>query len=95
MSKSILVIDMPTECRECPCISGYDFGTYCEAADKEIEYDYEKLEFTKPIWCPLLPLPERKDISHLTGATLDQVIERQYKQGFNDCLYEIRGETKC
>lgn len=91
MSKSVIVIDTPESCSDCPCCSHYDFGSYCEVKNKELEYDYEKIIFIKPEWCPLIPLPERKDISHLTGHSLVQVFERQYKKGYNDCLSDLKG----
>ena len=91
MSKAILVIDAPKGCGYCPCLDYLYFGAFCGVTNSKIEYDFDTGEYKRPDWCPLLPLPERKDTSHLTGATLDHVVERQYKQGFNDCLYLLNG----
>ena len=90
---SILITSTPTECRECPCINGTDFGAFCGVTDKELIYDYEISEYTKPPWCPLCSLPEPKDLTqYTTGSTnLDKVIQYAHDQGYNDCLNEIKG----
>lgn len=83
MSKAILVIDMPDECRNCPCFNGLDFAAYCGKEDKKIEYDIDNLAYTKPIWCPLKALPEKIEYKLLKGI--------DYSNGWNDCLDEILG----
>ena len=70
MSKSALVMETPKNCYECPfsCTNGNDTDCgYCELAEcldsdmrliTEEHYDYESE--SRPDWCPLKPLPEKK-----------------------------------
>lgn len=51
MSKAILVIDMPTDCEDCPLFQDGDKGfRMCKAKSKGVEWDYYN---SKPDWCPL------------------------------------------
>lgn len=86
MSKAILVIDMPDECRNCPCFGSNDFGTFCGVTDKDIEYDYDKYVYPKPDWCPLKELPKEKDFSTVPYFVNDYY---SYMQGWNNCLNKI------
>lgn len=87
MSKAILVTDMPNECRDCACFDSNDFGTFCGATDKEIKYDYDKYEYTKPNWCPLKEMP--KELVY--GKTCNDL---SYTDGYNACIDKIlKGET--
>lgn len=75
MRKSALVIDTPENCYWCPfsCADGNDTDCgYCELngcltdAEVLIEEEYFDLESeTKPEWCPLKPLPEKKELQKL------------------------------
>ena len=59
--KAILVMEMPENCLECPCGDGC--GESCQVTDMEIgtcEDDYINGQYDKPVWCPLVPMPERK-----------------------------------
>lgn len=92
MNKSIIVLDTPTNCGQCRL--RYDSYGQCEVcilADDVVDHFYETN--TKPEWCPLLPMPEPKDLTqYTTGSTsLDKVIQYAHDQGFNDCIYEING----
>lgn len=72
MSKSVLVIDTPENCYDCPFGTSYcgelEYEGLCELADcldcdeiliTEEHYDCESK--SKPVWCPLKPLPEKKE----------------------------------
>ena len=76
--KSILVIDTPNDCYDCPCY--YEERNKCEATFKNVEDD----DIEKPSWCPLRPLPEPKDIGYPN---------EDYDVGFGDgwdaCLKEM------
>ena len=102
MSKSIIVINTPTSCVECPlsyyneCFSEH----YCRHSGylKTIaDYDYQRKapfgEDVKPEWCPLTPLPELKDHTYTgTGKTcLDLIIECAHDEGYNECLQDLNG----
>ena len=55
--KSILIIDTPNDCYDCPCY--YDERNKCEVIFKNVDDDIEK-----PSWCPLKPSPERMSWGH-------------------------------
>lgn len=82
-SKSILVIDTPNDCYDCPCY--YEERNKCEVIFKNVDDDIEK-----PSWCPLRPLPRE--------WTMDEVDPCAYNEGFVDgvnyCIYSITGDTE-
>lgn len=73
MSKSVLVVDTPENCYDCPFGTSYcgkiEYVGYCELADC-LDYDvilmteehYDCESKSRPDWCPLKPLPEKKRI---------------------------------
>ena len=94
MSKSILILETPTSCSKCPFFGDYYSDMCCKAANNRgINYPY--LEDFVQKWCPLIPLPEPKDLSQYTTSSTDlyNVIQYSHDQGYNDCLYEIKGEN--
>ena len=76
-------MEIPKECRSCPCFGSNNFGAFCGVTYKTIKYDYKDYQYTKPNWCPLSPIPEFKD---LTGCNMSQI---NYRKGYNDCLKDI------
>ena len=91
MSKSILVIDTPTRCYDCPlytsigdedgCADEYGFCDDRNILNQKEAQD--KIRFDeKPTWCPLKPLPNKW---HDTSSIA---------RGFNKCIDEITGETE-
>lgn len=94
MSKSVLVIDTPKSCYNCPFGTEY-YDIYickgnCELAEHlgkimtlltEEYYGFESK--SRPEWCPLKPLPEK-----MTG-----VVQTDHwnsiKAGWNGCIDEI------
>ena len=75
MNKSILVIDTPNYCSECPlCYEERD--TYRDCCSFN---GYPILTSDKPDWCPLKPLPKKIDFN---GA---------FEAGYNWCIDEIVG----
>ena len=96
--KSILIIDTPTRCFDCPLYTsiGYEDGSadeygFCD--DRNIlhqEEAQEKIRFDeKPTWCPLRPLPEKKETRH--AMQYRGLAEEYRKEGWNECLDEITG----
>ena len=78
--KSILVIDTPKDCYDCPCSNE---GCYlCQISRRQLEDDFQE---KRPSWCPLKPLPEPKDMGYPNG---------DYDVGFGDgwdaCLKELQ-----
>lgn len=98
MSKSVLVIDTPENCYDCPFGTEYcgnlEYEGCCKLADcldydvilmTEEHYDYESK--SRPEWCPLKPLPEKMIIPR--GARNTDGLE--YASGYNTCINEIKG----
>ena len=95
MSKSMLVIDTPTSCRRCKLrYDSYGQCEVCIVADEIVDQFYETN--TKPEWCPLPSVPERKDLKQyvMRNNGLEDVLHYNYDQGYNSCLDEIWGETE-
>ena len=87
MSKSVLVIDTPKNCYEC----------YLRKLIRDLPYCAEKLErikdsMVKPDWCPLKPLPEKREYI----VPIDNVESQKdiIAVGWNACINEITGEVK-
>ena len=81
--KAVLVIDMPTDCPECPMAhwNKLDEFTGCDAVSgkKYAINDKEYAESScRPSSCPLRPLPQRYD---------EDAMREQ--KGWNRCLEEI------
>lgn len=76
MSKSVLIIDEPKVCIDCPCHFAYDDGdVVCGAKGSKGRKLYTDDILTyKPVWCPLRHLPEPD-----TRA----VINVEYQRGWN------------
>ena len=80
MSKSILIIDTPRQCYQCPCYSCDSVSSFCQKENRETKGN------TKPDWCPLKPLPEPKYLTEEDEYDM-------YDSGWDDCLTNILGET--
>lgn len=78
--KSILVIDTPKSCFECPLM-------YYDCMVIKDDRKYETREDRRPDWCPLKPLPKPKDIDEVEWG--DDLALGEIK-GWNDCLEEIQ-----
>ena len=97
MSKSVLVLDTPKNCYDCPFGTAYcgelEHAGYCELADcldcdvilmTEEHYDCESK--SRPDWCPLKELPEKSTIENdMTDYQCGMV------DGRNQCIDEITG----
>lgn len=75
MSKSIAIIDTPEGCYlGCP----FKQGDYCVGTLKNVSGHFHTR--TKPEWCPLRPIPEKKDMEFLDDKS------EYYRQGWNACI---------
>lgn len=86
MSKSILIIDTPDCCRECP-LCGEEHMTYrdyCRITNDII------WTLDKPDWCPLKPIPSKC----FDSGNPDDEYDMGYVSGWNDCIDEIIGDNK-
>lgn len=103
MNKSALVMDTPKNCYDCPFGTEYcgdsEYEGCCELAEcldsdtrliAEEHYDYESE--SRPEWCPLKPLPEKKEYI----VPIDNVESQKdiIAVGWNACLREITGEAE-
>lgn len=97
MSKSVLVMNTPENCYDCPFGTEYcgnlEYEGCCELADclyydailmTEEHYDCESK--SRPDWCPLMDLPE-KDNGDYPANTSDS----GFAEGWNQCIDEITG----
>ena len=98
MSKSTLVIDTPENCYDCPFGISYcgelEYEGLCELAEclgcneilmTEEHYDCESK--SRPDWCPLKLLPEKK--STTAPVSNYEVQKNLFADGWNACLREI------
>ena len=82
MSKALLVIDMPKNCRECPLHVSYG-RPYCIKTMRDVVV---KDKFAlRPEWCPLIKAPEKA----YNGTTFEN--SNAYTKGWNACVDEILG----
>ena len=83
MNKSVLIIDTPDSCRECPlCWEDHiTYRDYCRITNDHI------WTTAKPEWCPLKPLPEKYDMDVVCARDFDG----DYEYGYNTCIDEILG----
>lgn len=86
--KSILIIDTPKNCPDCQLMA--DGWCYGIPSREEVQGKIKYLK--RPSWCPLRPLPERKDEGSVLKPLPFEVY--MYRYGFNECLDEIVGETE-
>lgn len=95
MSKSILVIDMPKSCFECPChaidMVGIDengkewfYPIMCRKEARQIFTD--NIKTYKPDWCPLKDVPGRMTREN------QSFFDDSYITGRNACIDEILKE---
>lgn len=90
MSKAVLVIDMPESCMGCPVEQGDYCDPYCGADAKSRDVFFRE----RPDWCPLVPLPEKKETHtsiecHTNGSWTDGM-----KSGWNACIDAITGNSQ-
>jgi hypothetical protein len=75
MSKSILAIDTPKNCGQCPCF--LEVATDCCGVNgKDID------SHSKPDWCPLKSVPQKMEEEN-------RWFSEDYAKGRNACIDEI------
>ena len=99
--KAILLIDMPKDCMYCP-VAHYnklDEFTGCDIVSGKkyaMATDEDYKESIRASWCPLKPIPQKKDIHETIPASIfingEQV--DAYSIGWNDCIDKLLGEDK-
>ena len=104
--KAILVIDMPDDCPVCPMAhwNKIDEFTGCDAVSGK-KYAINDKEYaessSRPLWCPLRPLPEKDeepedDMTDYIQEDYDRMASYFYGliNGRNNVINEILGETE-
>lgn len=86
MAKAILVMDMPYDCTMCKFWNTDDDECYATGSEELSLGDFEK---TKPDWCPLRELPEKKDTLTTLECHSNGKWTEGMKAGYNACLDEI------
>ena len=79
--KSILIIETPNDCYDCPCY--YEDRDMCEVLNRKA-----KADSGKPSWCPLKPLPKENEVVYYNDYQFG------FQQGFNECLEMIKGDSE-
>ena len=82
MAKAVLVMDMPKCCYQCPCFS----ITECRAYKCGTKVDNDR---TKPYWCPLKPMPEKREEKYAKDVGLR---DSGFIDGWNACIDAICGK---
>lgn len=87
MSKSVLVIDTPGSCMGCNffIFDGDTNMDSCMARETARSVDLEK--YDKPDWCPLNPLPEKKEYVDPTSS--EKAKKNIIAVGWNTCINMI------
>lgn len=91
MTKGIIVLDeIPNNCFHCrlkkrPAGMSFPEDMVCGVAEQSVcQYKPHNINGTKPDWCPIKEMPEKKEIKDAVNMTSLGWIE-----GFNACLDEI------
>ena len=91
MKKAVLLMDIPETCLDCNlCVLDTDGSISCYYNKREICSNVGENN-SRPNWCPLRPLPDRKEITE-TYNLEDRL--PSFKCGWNWCLDEITGRNK-
>ena len=91
MKKAVLLMDVPEKCLDCNlCVLDMDGSISCYYNKREICSNVGENN-SRPNWCQLRPLPDRKEITE-TYKWEDRL--PSFKCGWNWCLDEITGRNK-
>lgn len=91
MKKAVLLMDVPEKCLDCNlCVLDMDGSISCYYNKREICSNVGENNSSSN-WCPLRPLPDRKEITE-TYKWEDRL--PSFKCGWNWCLDEITGRNK-
>ena len=91
MKKAVLLMNVPEKCFDCNlCALDMDGSISCYYNKREICSNVGENN-SRPEWCPLRPLPDRKEITE-TYKWEDRL--PSFKCGWNWCLDEITGRNK-
>lgn len=83
--KAVLVMEMPENCVGCPLFSGSHSDMTCCGSYRTIDFPYPDDKVQD--WCPLIPMPEKKDYEKLSDGNPTKA----WGNGWNACLDAIEG----
>lgn len=86
MAKAVLIVDMPEDCTMCKFWNTDDDECYATGSEELSLGDCEK---TKPDWCPLRELPEKKETFTTLECHSNGQLTEGMKAGRNACLDNI------
>lgn len=97
--KALLVMDMPESCVDCQFCYEYHEGieaccTVTREPSNDGMYRIIKEDYCqdKPDWCPLKPIPEKKEEMGMPRTPSMNDIKRiGFQKGWNACIDEILG----
>lgn len=97
MNKSILVIDTPKDCTNCPCHHRDNAMVrnkeWCYAGMRAL--GESEIKNSKPEWCPLKKVPRKRPLIGIDGVnSTTEIRERSRQEGFNSCIDEILKESE-
>ena len=90
MKKAVLVMDMPSSCMECLFCRGLNVCRLKQCLEKDgvlsvFTVDNQILNNSKPDWCPLRELPEKRSTEYNPARN------PYTTEGYNTCIDEILG----
>lgn len=96
--KGIIVVDIPECCDMCR-FSSQAYGTelfdegecYCAISMESVD---NIAEGNKPSWCPIRPIPERKDFDGYVENPMIGTSAFAFRMGWNACLDRIEGRKE-
>lgn len=95
MAKGIIVVDMPEKCKYCPfSVNRIGADHYCYIVESIGNYDALSHPismdeyYSKPDWCPIKPMPDKKMCSMSICVATEEYYQRK---GWNACIDEIEG----
>lgn len=99
--KVILVLnEMPNNCSECPCCNEDECGNQY----KGYIGDYLEWNSGRPSWCPLKPMPEKREYIDdnkdyplnddycFSEEEFEDIVENNQISGYNKCIEDLLGE---
>ena len=99
--KAILIVDeMPKSCSDC-WLHRNEYSDYekvwediCHNAEHECHVLSKTNYIKRPSWCPLKPMPEKKELAnYLPFEDYPQQIRfMDFVNGWNDCIEEIEND---
>ena len=90
--KSLFMMDTPGSCMGCNFLvcDGDTNIDSCMARETAMSVDLEK--YDKPDWCPLKPVPEKKEALEVPKIpSLIDFRRKGFQDGWNACIDEIAG----